>query len=309
MNMKVWLAQIRANFLILSVFLVLIGLALSIKYPFNPGEGFSFIKAFLLIIGVVSAHISVNLFNEYSDYITGIDFKTVRTPFSGGSGMMVSGKSSPSKVFKVAIITLVISFLIGLYFSITAHWIIIIFAMIGAFSIVTYTPFLARNMLGELFAGLSLGTLVVLGTYISIHAHPGMSFSKMIPVEVYWLSIPPGILTCLLLYINQFPDIEADKFGGRKHLVIKLDKKNAARIYAGGMFLTFAILFLLPIFGISSWWVYLALLPLPFAIKASLLALKFRDNIPKMIPALGHNVITVLATDLLIALSIFIEVL
>ena len=307
--MKVWLAQIRANFLILSVFLVLIGLALSVKYPASIQQGFSFIKAFLLIIGVVSAHVSVNLFNEYSDFFTGIDFKTNRTPFSGGSGMMVSGKSTPSQVFRIAIITLVISFLIAIYFSITAHWIIMIFAVIGAFSVVFYTPLLSRNMLGELFAGLALGTLVVLGTYISVHAHPGIPFAQMIPSEVFWLSVPPGILTSLLLLINQFPDAEADKDGGRNHLVIRLGKKNAARVYAGGMFATFAIILLLPVFGISSWWVYLALLPLPLAIKASITALKFGDDTPKLIPALGSNVITVLATDLLIAIAIFIEVL
>lgn len=307
--MKVWLAQIRANFLILSLFLVLIGLALSIKYPFNPEEKFNFLKAFLVLIGVVSAHISVNLFNEYSDFYTGIDFKTNRTPFSGGSGILVSGKNSPSKVLRVAIITLLISLLIGIYFSITAHWLIIIFALTGAFSIVSYTPFLAKNMLGELFAGLSLGTLVVLGTYISVHAHPGMKFSQLIPLEVYCLSIPPGLLTALLLFINEFPDMEADKQGGRKHLVIRLRKRNAAIVYAVGMFVTFAIILLLPVFGISSWWVYLALLPIPFAIKASLTALKPEDNISQWITALGNNVITVLATDLLIAVAIFIEVL
>jgi 1,4-dihydroxy-2-naphthoate octaprenyltransferase len=47
----------------------------------------------LLLAGVVLAHISVNLFNEYSDYKTGIDFNTHRSPFSGGSGMIVSGKT------------------------------------------------------------------------------------------------------------------------------------------------------------------------------------------------------------------------
>ena len=90
-GLKVWLAQIRAPFLILSVFLVLIGLALSIKYPLQIVADFSYFHAILLVIGVVSAHISVNLFNEYSDYFTQIDFKTNRTPFSGGSGMMISG--------------------------------------------------------------------------------------------------------------------------------------------------------------------------------------------------------------------------
>ncbi len=308
-SVKIWMAQIRAPFLILSVFLVLIGLAFSVKYPSHISESFNYLHAFMLVIGVVSSHISVNLFNEYSDYFTRIDFKTVRTPFSGGSGMMMEGKIKPGSVLTVAIATLLISLAIGIYFSIISHWIILIFAFLGAVSIVFYTNFLARYMLGELFAGLALGSLVVLGTYISMNASPSMTWNYMIPSEVIWLSIPAGILTSLLLLINEFPDVEADREGGRKHLVIRLGKKGAAWVYALGMFTSFAIILVMPLVGLSSYWIYLALFPLPLAIKASVTALRDGDDTAKLIPALGSNVITVLATDLLIAIAIFVEVL
>ena len=240
---------------------------------------FSYFHAALLVIGVVSSHISVNLFNEYSDYFTRIDFKTNRTPFSGGSGMMTTGKSTPGSVLVVAI------------------------------SIVFYTNFLARYMLGELFAGLALGTLVVLGTYISMNASNSMTWNSLFPAEVSWLSIPAGILTALLLLINEFPDVEADRAGGRKHLVIRLGIKGAAWVYAMGMFTSFAIILILPLVGLSSYWIYLALFPLPLAIKASITAIREGDNFAKIVPALGANVITVLAFDLLVAVAIFIEVL
>lgn len=301
------MAQIRAPFLILSVFLVLIGLALSIKYPLQLAGEFSYFHAILLIVGVVSSHISVNLFNEYSDYFTKIDFRTNRTPFSGGSGMMTSGKSNPSTVLWVAIITLIFSLIIGLYFSITANWVILVFALIGAISIVFYTNFFARYMLGELFAGLALGSLVVLGSYISMNASPSMQWNSILPSEVIWLSVPAGILTSLLLLINEFPDAEADKAGGRKHLVIRLGWKGAAWVYTLGMFTSFLIIILLPLVGLSSYWIYIALFPLPLAIKASVATLKVGNQPAMLVPALGSNVITVLATDLLIATAIFIE--
>ena len=306
-NIKVWMAQIRAPFLILSVFLVLIGLALSEKYPLQIAPEFSLFHAILLVVGVVSSHISVNLFNEYSDYFTRIDFSTVRTPFSGGSGMMTTGLNKPSAVLRVAVITLLISLAIGIYFSLVSHWIIIVFAAVGTFSIVFYTGFLARYMLGELFSGLALGSLVVLGTYISMNASPSMPLMSMIPAEVGWLSVPPGILTALLLLINEFPDVEADRAGGRKHLVIRFGKKGAAWFYTAGMFASFAIIIALPLTGLSSYWIYLALFPLPFAVKACNIALRNNDDMPKLVSALGSNVITVLATDLLLAVAIFIE--
>ncbi len=307
-DVKTWLAQIRANFLILSVFLVLPGIALSIKHPGN-GDGFTIVQAVLIMIGVVSAHISVNLFNEYSDYYTRIDFATTRTSFSGGSGMMVQGKNSPKAVLRVAVATLVISLSVGIYFSVTSHWIILLFAMLGTFSILFYTDFLSKYMLGEMFAGLTLGTLVVLGTYISLCAVPGEPVLDAVPVEVVWLSIPPGILTALLLLINQFPDAEADAEGGRKHLVIRLGTHNAARVYAGGMAAVFLLILLAPLAGITTYWVYLGLLPLPLAVKASISAMRFDKNRSGIVAALANNVITVLGVDLLLAIAVFIEVL
>lgn len=302
------MAQIRANFLLLAVFLVIIGLAFSTKYPSVSGQALSFFHAVLLVIGVVLSHISVNLFNEYSDFKTGIDFHTTRTPFTGGSGMITSGNTRPEAVWIVATISLLVALAIGIYFTIIAHWTIIILSLIGGFSIIFYTNWLAKNILGELFAGLSLGTLVVIGTYIAMTATPGMRLSELLPGEVIWISIPPGILTSLLLFINQFPDIEADKLGGRKHLVIILGWKKASYIYALGMFITFIIIVMCPIVGISSYWIYIALLPLPLAVKASISAIKYGNDLSKLLPVLGNNVITVLATDLLLAVAVFIDV-
>ena len=304
-KLVIWLNQIRANFLVLAVLLVLIGIALSYKYvPANhPIQWFDMA---LIIFGTVVAHASVNLFNEYSDHLTGIDKNTNRTPFSGGSGMMKSGFIKPAAVLAASIVTLLISVSIGIYYGITAHWSIFLLMIIGAFSIVFYTPLLTKLMLGELFSGLTLGTLVVLGTFISLTATPGQSLGSLLPFEVIMISIPPGILTALLLLLNEFPDTEADKNGGRKHLVIKLGYKIAAIIYTTGVVATFAIILILPLTGVSSYWLYLGLLPLPVIVKATTTTLKYYNKIDKLIPALGANIVTVLLTDALLALAIFI---
>ena len=301
----IWLNQIRANFLILAALLVAIGIALAFKY-LPDGVTISWLNISLVLIGSVLAHASVNLFNEYSDHLTGIDKNTHRTPFSGGSGMIKSGFTKPSSVLAAAITTLLISGAIGIYFGITAHWSVFLIMMVGAFSIVAYTPLLTKFMLGELFSGLTLGTLVVLGTFIALTAKPGQSFGSLLPFEVIMISIPPGILTSLLLLLNQFPDAEADKKGGRKHLVIKLGAQKAAYVYTAGVVATFVIILMLPLTGVSSFWLYLGLLPLPFVIKATATALQFNNNMEKLVPALGANIVTVLLTDALLAVSIFL---
>ncbi|MFP4065797.1 MAG: prenyltransferase [Bacteroidales bacterium] len=305
-TIQAWLAQTRANFLLLAVFLVAIGLAYSAKY--NPGVSFNWMHAILIAAGTISAHVAVNLFNELSDYYTGIDFNTKRTPFSGGSGMMTSGYLKPRQVKIAAAITLVFSGGIGLYFSLVSHWSIALISVIGAFTIVFYTRLLSRMSLGELFAGLVLGSLVVLGAFIAQSGSPGMALSTLIPPEVWLISLPPGILTAMLLLLNEFPDTEADRGGGRNHLVIKLGKKRSAKLYAASMMFVFLFILLLPLLGIASPWLYLALLPFPLAVKTSLTAIRHGEQTPKLLPALGMNVMVVLGTDLLIALAVIIQI-
>lgn len=300
---SIWMAQIRANFLVLAVLLVFIGLSATYKYYAGPVD-FNWIHAVLLVVGVVTAHASVNMFNEYSDFKTGIDFNTVRSPFSGGSGMIVTGKTSPSKVLFAAVSTLIGAFLIGLYFSIVSHWSIMVISLLGALTILFYTSFMAKYMLGELFSGLTLGSLVVIGTYIAMTATPEMAFADLLPKSVIWISVPSGILTSLLLLLNEFPDVEADKKGGRKHLVIYFGKQKSAYIYAGGMFLTFFVVALIPVFGLSSPWFFISMLTFPLALKAVITAIKYNEDSGKMVAAMGANVMTVLGTNLLIAIAI-----
>jgi len=305
-NIKLWLAEMRAPFLILAVLLVAIGLAFGWKYH-PEGTTFNPWHAFLLLIGVVSSHISVNLFNEWFDNRSGIDHNTRRTPFSGGSGVLSSGRLSSANVLKTAIITLLLAISIGIYFAIAVHWIIFLLAGMGAFSILFYTNVLAKIQLGELFAGLALGTFVVLGSYVVMTGSPDMAAAGLFPPDVLLMSIPPGILTALLLLINEFPDAEADKLGGRKHLVIWLGRKKAAYVYTLGMVATFGVIIGAALFEVVSPWFMLALLPMPLAYKASMGAIRHGNDTPKLVSALGMNVLTVLSTDFFIAVAVLME--
>jgi len=303
-RIRVWTAQVRGNFLILAVLLVCIGLALAASRISRAGTGhFDILHALLLVIGVVLAHSSVNLFNEYSDYRTGIDDHTRRTPFSGGSGMLQASRTSPRAVLGAAIGTLLAAFSIGIYFSVRSHWFILVLMGMGGIAIVFYTDFLARWLLGELFAGLTLGSAVVVGSYIGMTGTPSLPLSELIPLEVLLISIPPGILTSLLLFLNEFPDAEADRGGGRYHLVIFLGKEKAASLYSFCLFLVFSTILLLPILDITTKWVLIALLTLPVAVIAAMIAIRHGNDTERLVPALGLNVMVVLVTDALIAIA------
>jgi 1,4-dihydroxy-2-naphthoate octaprenyltransferase len=274
--------------------LVLIGLAVA------RHDGFADAKsAWLLLAGVLSAHASANLFNELSDIRTGIDSRTQRTPFSGGSGMMQSGATSPQCVRTTAYGLLVASALIGLYFCFRSGWLILFFMVCGGAAVRFYTSVLSRWLLGEIASGLTLGTFVVLGVYFAL--------ARTISPEAVFISIPPGILTSLLLFLNEFPDADADKSGGRHHVVITLGKSKSAVVYAVGMMAVYGCLFAAPWVVRAPKILWIALATSPLAFMAVGLSIRHHHDFKKMVMAQGLNTLVVIVTDLLIVLAYLVH--
>ena len=290
---SIWFTQVRGPFLILSVLLVMIGIAAAGR----DGHTHAF-HSVLLVVGVVLAHASVNLFNELSDHRTGIDSETFRTPFSGGSGMMLAGKTSEKSVKRAAYGFFGLAACIGLYFVFTAGWPVLVFMVLGGIAIRFYTSHLARWLLGEFVAGLTLGCFVVIGSYYVL--------AGVIPAPILAVSIPPGLLTFLLLFLNEFPDMEADRKGGRHHLVIHLGRKKSARVYAAVLCLTYALILLTPLICRLPPSIYAGLLTIPVGMLAAVKVLRYHDDRAKLLSAQMMNTIVVLATDLLLAAGFII---
>lgn len=287
---KIWSRQIRAPFLLLSVVLVILGFAAAHRDGFTHwGHGL------LLLLGVVLVHISVNLFNELSDYRTKIDEYTTRTPFSGGSGMMQAGCTSSTSVAIVAYGALAVAAAIGVYFCFISGWPILIFMIVGGLSIRYYTSHFACWLLGEFIAGLNMGSFVVLGVYYAL--------AGRLTFAVAWISIPPGILTLLLLLLNEFPDVEADRAGGRRHLVIAFGKMRSARIYVACLVAMYTVILASLFINSIPTMVLMGLVTLPLAVKASIIVLRYYDDTKRLIPALGMNVGIVILTDLFLAIG------
>ena len=285
-----WLREMRANFLVLSVVLVMIGGAAA----WNDGS-FKLLLFLVTLFGVTAAHISVNLFNEYSDWRTGVDSKTVRTPFSGGSGNLQAGFLKPSQVRIAAWVALTAAFLTGLWLTRVSGWPVLVLMAAGGCVTVFYTDYLTKLMLGEFASGITLGSLVVIGTY---YVQTG-TFTY----GIICASIPPGLLTMGLLFLNEFPDVEADRYGGRKHLVIVLGRKKAAYVYVILLLAVYSVIILSAFTGTNPKGLLLGLLTLPFATAASYRTVRYHEDFNMMVPALGMNVIVVLATDFLMALG------
>lgn len=118
--------------------------------------------------------------------------------------------------------------------------------------------------------------------------------------------MPPGILTALLLLLNEFPDVAADREGGRKHLVIRLGYRGASMVYAISLALSYVILIAGVWAHLFPWPILLTCLTAPLSILVSRDAFRAGEDFRFLAPMLGKNVIIVLGTDLLLALGYLI---
>lgn len=280
--------ETRPSFLLLPVVLVFLGTCIAwYDGAFHLGH------AVLAFVGLLLAHISVNVLNEYFDYRSGVDLATKRTPFSGGSGILPAGLLRPKQAFWFGLAAFILTIPIGVYFVIVSGWPLLPLLIVGAICVLLYTPLLLKMGWPEWAPGVGLGTLPVLGVYFIMTANYAPAIVA---------SIPSGILVHNLLLLNEFPDIEADKTGGRRTLTIVLGGKKASLVYS----VLTGIVYLWIIGGVAAGqmplFALLALLTLPFAIKSIRGALKYQE-MSQLIPAMANNVLVVLLTQLLLGIG------
>ena len=289
-----WRSLIRANFLVLTVVIVLVGLSAAVY----ERRSFDAPRAILVLIGALLAHISANVFNNYFDYKMGIDLATEKTPFSGGVDVLVNGQIRPPTAFLLGSCCLLGAILIGVYFVRILPWPLIAIIAYGAFSICFYTPYLSRlHGMSEIIAGTNFG-LMALAAYVTQ--------TGVISATAISIFIPTSILVCLLLFLNEFPDAKADGLAGRRHLILLLGNKGASRLYVL-LLVTVYISIALPVLAklnpISN---MIALGTMPLAWKAGRIVMKSYDEIDHLVHALALNVLVVLGTLALISLGFFI---
>ena len=294
MKLKVWLLETRPQFLLLSVVLVLLGTAIS----WHEGY-FNLLKFILTLTGLLLAHSSVNILNDYFDYKSGIDLETKRTPFSGGSGILPDGLLKPKGVYIYGVGCLLAALAIGIYLTFISGWQLLPMIVLGGLVIYFYTSHLAKWLVGEFWAGLGLGILPVMGTYFVQ--------TGRYSVEAFVASLASGFLTANLLLLNEFPDLEADKKGGRYNLVIALGPKNASRLYAGLMVMTYICIIGGVVFKLMPPLTLIGFHSIIFAFKAIKVTFKHYDNVQELLPALKANVLTVLVTNAFLALGYFLS--
>ena len=285
-----WFRVIRVKFLLASVIAVCLGLAIN----WWQNQTIDITYGILTFVGVMALHASVDLLNDYWDFKRHIDTKTQRTKFSGGTGVLPEGLLKPNDVYKAGIVFLIIGSAVGGYFILEKGITIAIILAFAIISIYFYSTRIVDSGLGEIFVAIK-GAMIVLGTFFVQTPH--------ITAEPILGGIAVGVLSSLVLFVNSFPDFDADKAGGRKTLVIMLGKKKAASIVwifpilAYSAIMSGILTHLFPILSL------ITLLTVPLLMKSGLSLKQNFDDLDKIVPIMGSFVSYSRITGLLLILS------
>ena len=288
--LSTWLRAIRIRFLLASIIAVSNGLAIAYwKYAIiDP------VYAILTYIGVVFLHASVDLLNDYWDHKRGIDSTTKRTKFSGGTGVLPENLLTPRTVYIAGIIFLILGASIGAYFIAIRGIIIAVILVFAVLAIYFYSTTIVNAGLGELFVAIK-GAMIVLGAFYVQTA--------VLETAAVYNGVIVGILSATVLFINSFPDYEADRSKGRHTLVIVLGRRSASGVFPIFIIAAYALITGGIFLGFTKIYSLISFVSVPLAMKSILSLRKEPESIEKVVPAMASAVAYSRITGFLLAIS------
>jgi len=259
-------------------------------------------RALLALVGACFIHAATNVLNDWNDYRSGTDAanKSGTSPFSGGSGMVLKGFVKPGEALAEALVLIGLGAGIGLYLTFaTGATALPAIGLAGLFLVFSYNgrPLrLVDKGLGEFAIFLGWGPVVVCGSSY-VQAHRFASAGILGPCLI------SGIMTTLVLLINEFADRDADAAAGRKTFVILYGYEGGLVIYLVLGLSCYAVV----LAGVAAMhWpraTLLAFLSLPLLFRAYRVGRASLDRWPRFLGAVKATILMNLLVLCILALS------
>ena len=261
-----WLAlrTTRLPFLTATAVPVLLGIAVAASHG-----AFTWWTALLTLIGGSFAHLAINVTNDIFDTLSGADdANTTPTMFSGGSRVVVYDLMTIRGLTWVALGLFGAAAVIGLLLvAVTGSMALLWIGVAGIFVGVAYTapPLkLVYRGLGEFAVALGFGPIMLLGAYVVQ--------TGRLAWEPLVVSLVPGLLIALILYVNEIPDRRSDAEAGKRTLPVQFGPDAIRTGYLVAAVAAFAVIVGGVVGGVMPWptLIALAALPLVFRVHAGL---------------------------------------
>ena len=291
--LKTVIATARPRFLVLTPACIFLGFSIAVIF----GHQIQYVDLFEALLVGLFAHISVNTFNEFVDFRSGLDMVTTKTAFSGGSGALPDCPSADRLVLAVAVGTLLVSILLGLHIASRQGPVVWPIGILGIALVVSYTPWLNRlPIICLITPGIAFGPLMVGGTYTAL--------TGQLTFLPFYVSLVPFFLVNNLLLLNQIPDITADKSVGRNHFAIRYGVSTAVKAHGAFTIAGFGVIG----FGIAADFLpvssLLTCVPMIGSVLAYFGAKRHAHSIERLVPLLGANAFAAVFSPVVLGLSI-----
>ncbi len=282
-----WLRGLRAPFLVASLIPMAAAALLA-----RVERGSVDVPLFALTaLGLGAIHIGTNMTNDNFDYRSGADLAVKHhNPFAGGSRVLLRGVLDLRAHLAVALAFLCLGIGVGLYLVSLRGPALLALGLLGFVFAVFYVapPLrLAHHGVGEAAVAVAFGPLIVLGTYFVQ--------TGRFDIAPLVLSIPFGLLVAAILWINEFPDLEADEAAGKRTLVSRLGLRRSADVYAAMLAAAYVVVPLGVLAAGLPWPALLVLLSLPLALRAIGHARRHYGDPHALIPANAATLLLLLA--------------
>lgn len=240
----------------------LTAISVSIGSILGSGEsGFSWGLFLLTLVGVIFAHASANLFNDYFDVRSGVDTIEVSTA-QYRPHPLAEGLLRPRDVLLEALVFFSIATSAGVFLAVTRGWTVLWISLAAAFALFFYTapPLKYKyKALGEISVFLIWGPLMVEGAYFVQ--------TRTLDFNALLISLPLGILVALVLLANNIRDIRDDDKQGIKTLPILTGPEKSIWVYVILVATAYTSVILMSLLGPLSPWSLIVLVSVPLFFK------------------------------------------
>ena len=295
---QAWISAFRPRTLFLAAAGVILGSGLAL----HVGQ-FDLTSALLTLTTALLLQLLSNLANDLGDYVKGTDRTGGRVgPVRG----VQSGKISPHQM-KVGIgFTTLITMISGLVLLLRLFYTIglvaiVVFLIVGFFSLLSalfYTlghrPYGYKGW-GDFFAFLFFGPIAVIGTYYLQ--------AQSIDLRSVFPSIGMGLLSAMILNVNNMRDIDNDAISGKRTIAVRLGLKKA-KVYHSILMLTMFASFLIYSFVYASTPLYRFVYVIVYLFQFVLLSQIFKRDGRNLDPYLRKTALSAFLLSILFTVCI-----
>ncbi len=224
------------------------------------------VRLLIVLTCLVLIHSGINLYNDYRDYVTGIDLMYRRYRTVHRMNIIIDLNVNPIRVRNISILLISLGVLLGcsLLLSLSIIEVLVVVGLGLLVGVGYSSPKLKLRYrgLGEIFAGITTGSLISCGTFIVLSQSLNMYGILLSSIA----GLVNGLYTTLILTELAIARYEIDRMLGKKTIVAVVGLRNIKYFIETILVICYIIPIVLYVLNIVSIYGILSILALPLTI-------------------------------------------